>query len=62
MEALKSADPEIARLIAAEADRQEHQLEMIASENFASKGTRASATTAGARWWTRWSGWRRSGC
>ena len=37
MEALKSADPEIARLIAAEADRQEHQLEMIASENFASR-------------------------
>jgi len=37
MEAVKQADPEIHRLIGAEADRQEHQLEMIASENFASR-------------------------
>ncbi|HET7229069.1 MAG TPA: serine hydroxymethyltransferase [Longimicrobium sp.] len=36
MEAVKQADPEIHRLLVAEADRQEHQLEMIASENFAS--------------------------
>jgi len=37
MEALKSADPEIHRLLVEEAHRQEHQLEMIASENFASR-------------------------
>src|SRR5215218_7737994 len=37
MEAVKQTDPEIHRLIGAEADRQEHQLEMIASENFASR-------------------------
>src|SRR3954464_7900741 len=37
MEALKSADPDVHRLLVEEADRQEHQLEMIASENFASR-------------------------
>src|SRR4026209_494040 len=37
MEALKSADPDAHRLRGEEADRQEHQLEMIASENFASR-------------------------
>jgi glycine hydroxymethyltransferase len=37
MDALKHTDPEIHRLIVAEAERQEHQLEMIASENFASR-------------------------
>src|SRR5437868_948792 len=37
MEAVKQADPEIHRLLVAEAERQEHQLEMIASENFASR-------------------------
>ena len=37
MHALKSADPDIHRLLVAEADRQEHQLEMIASENFVSR-------------------------
>ena len=37
MEALKSADPEVHRLLVEEAHRQEHQLEMIASENFASR-------------------------
>jgi glycine hydroxymethyltransferase len=37
MHALKAADPEIHRLLVAEADRQEHQLEMIASENFVSR-------------------------
>jgi glycine hydroxymethyltransferase len=37
MHAVKQADPEIHRLLVAEADRQEHQLEMIASENFASR-------------------------
>jgi glycine hydroxymethyltransferase len=36
-DALRAADPEIHRLIGEEADRQEHQLEMIASENFASR-------------------------
>ena len=36
-DALKASDPEIQRLIAEEAERQEHQLEMIASENFASR-------------------------
>src|SRR3569832_1458596 len=37
MEAVKQADPDIHRLLVAEAERQEHQLEMIASENFASR-------------------------
>jgi glycine hydroxymethyltransferase len=37
MEALKHADPDIHRLVIAEADRQEEQLEMIASENFVSR-------------------------
>jgi glycine hydroxymethyltransferase len=37
MQALKAADPDIHRLLVEEADRQEHQLEMIASENFASR-------------------------
>jgi glycine hydroxymethyltransferase len=36
MEALKHADPDLHRLVVAEAQRQEDQLEMIASENFAS--------------------------
>ncbi len=37
MDALKAADPEIHRLLIAEAERQEYQLEMIASENFVSR-------------------------
>jgi glycine hydroxymethyltransferase len=37
MDALKTTDSEIHRLIALEADRQEEQLEMIASENFVSQ-------------------------
>jgi glycine hydroxymethyltransferase len=37
MDALKQTDPAIHRLLVAEADRQEHQLEMIASENFVSQ-------------------------
>ena len=37
MEALKQTDPEIHRLLLAEADRQSNQLEMIASENFVSE-------------------------
>ena len=37
MESLKHADPEIHRLLIAEADRQIGQLEMIASENFVSE-------------------------
>src|ERR1700741_3081070 len=37
MQALKSADPDVFRLLVEEAERQEHQLEMIASENFASR-------------------------
>jgi glycine hydroxymethyltransferase len=37
MQALQQTDPEIARLVAEEAERQEHQLEMIASENFVSQ-------------------------
>jgi glycine hydroxymethyltransferase len=37
MHALKAADPDIHRLLVAEADRQESQLEMIASENFVSR-------------------------
>src|SRR5687767_15768418 len=37
MDALKQADPDIHRLLVAEAERQEHQLEMIASENFVSQ-------------------------
>ncbi len=37
MQALQHSDPEIARLVAAEAERQEYQLEMIASENFVSQ-------------------------
>jgi glycine hydroxymethyltransferase len=36
-DALRAADPDIHRLIGEEADRQEHQLEMIASENFTSR-------------------------
>jgi len=35
-DALRAADPEIARLIVAETDRQRHGLELIASENFVS--------------------------
>ena len=37
MDALKQADPDIHRILVAEADRQERQLEMIASENFVSR-------------------------
>ncbi|HEX2093285.1 MAG TPA: serine hydroxymethyltransferase [Longimicrobiaceae bacterium] len=37
MDALRAADSEIHRLMVAEAERQEHQLEMIASENFVSR-------------------------
>src|SRR6185436_7346166 len=37
MEALKSADPEVHRLLVEEAHRQEHHLEMIASENYTSR-------------------------
>jgi glycine hydroxymethyltransferase len=37
MDALRAADPDIHRLLVAEAERQEHQLEMIASENFVSQ-------------------------
>src|SRR6476661_264507 len=37
MDALKQTDPEIHRLLVAEAERQESQLEMIASENFTSQ-------------------------
>jgi glycine hydroxymethyltransferase len=37
MDALKQTDPDIHRLLVAEAERQEHQLEMIASENFVSQ-------------------------
>src|SRR5680860_117873 len=37
MDALKAADPEIHGLLIAEAERQEYQLEMIASENFVSR-------------------------
>ncbi|HET7275267.1 MAG TPA: serine hydroxymethyltransferase [Longimicrobiaceae bacterium] len=37
MNALKTTDPEIHRLLIAEAQRQEDQLEMIASENFVSQ-------------------------
>jgi glycine hydroxymethyltransferase len=37
MDALKNTDPAIHRLIVAEAERQESQLEMIASENFVSR-------------------------
>jgi glycine hydroxymethyltransferase len=37
MDALKQNDPDIHRLLVAEAERQEHQLEMIASENFVSQ-------------------------
>ena len=36
-DALRAADPDIHRLIGEEAARQEHQLEMIASENFVSR-------------------------
>ncbi|MBB4638441.1 serine hydroxymethyltransferase [Longimicrobium terrae] len=37
MDALKQTDPDIHRLLISEAERQEHQLEMIASENFVSQ-------------------------
>jgi glycine hydroxymethyltransferase len=37
MDALRQADPAIHRLLVEEAERQEYQLEMIASENFASR-------------------------
>ncbi|HST58838.1 MAG TPA: serine hydroxymethyltransferase [Longimicrobium sp.] len=37
MDALKQTDPDIHRLLVHEAERQEHQLEMIASENFVSQ-------------------------
>ena len=62
---LSETDPEIAAVLAAELDRQRHTLEMIASENFVSRGvleaqgsvlttnmprvTLASATTVVAR-------------
>src|SRR5215213_4605252 len=37
MDALKQTDPDIHRLLVEEAERQDHQLEMIASENFVSR-------------------------
>jgi glycine hydroxymethyltransferase len=37
MHALKQADPDVHALLVEEAERQEHQLEMIASENFVSQ-------------------------
>jgi glycine hydroxymethyltransferase len=37
MDALKQADPDVHTLLVEEAERQEHQLEMIASENFVSQ-------------------------
>src|SRR4028118_1248076 len=37
MDALKQTDPDVHRLLVEEAERQEHQLEMIASENFVSR-------------------------
>ncbi|MBV9774123.1 MAG: serine hydroxymethyltransferase, partial [Gemmatimonadetes bacterium] len=37
MDALLAADPQIHRFLVEEAERQEHQLEMIASENFVSQ-------------------------
>jgi len=40
---LASADPEIARLIAAETERQEYGLELIASENFVSRAVLEAA-------------------
>jgi len=40
---LEREDPEIARAIAGEADRQEYKLEMIASENFVSKAVLEAA-------------------
>ena len=40
---LAAADPEIARLIAAETERQEHGLELIASENFVSRAVLEAA-------------------
>jgi len=45
-EALRQVDPEIAALIDAEIDRQEGQLEMIASENFASRAVLAAMGSA----------------
>jgi glycine hydroxymethyltransferase len=37
MDALKQTDPDVHHLLVEEAERQEHQLEMIASENFVSR-------------------------
>ena len=36
MDVLRSADPEVARIIDCERDRQLHTIELIASENFTS--------------------------
>ena len=43
MDALKQTDPDIHRLLVHEAERQEHQLEMIASENFVSQAVLQAA-------------------
>jgi glycine hydroxymethyltransferase len=43
MDALKQTDPDIHRLLVLEAERQEHQLEMIASENFVSQAVLQAA-------------------
>jgi len=43
MDALKQTDPDIHRLLVEEAERQEHQLEMIASENFVSRAVLQAA-------------------
>jgi glycine hydroxymethyltransferase len=43
MDALKNTDPQIHRLLVEEAERQEHQLEMIASENFVSQAVLQAA-------------------
>ncbi|HYW14121.1 MAG TPA: serine hydroxymethyltransferase [Longimicrobium sp.] len=43
MDALKQTDPDIHRLLVHEAERQEHQLEMIASENFVSRAVLQAA-------------------
>jgi glycine/serine hydroxymethyltransferase len=68
---LRDADPVVARLIDRNCRRQQRGLELIASENFASRavldamgtplnnkyaeGYRASGTMAAVRWWTKWS-------
>ena len=57
-------DKQIFELIAAERSRQQHGIELIASENFVSDqvmeamgSVLTNKYTAAVRWWTKWSVW-----